>query len=295
MPDPDIFISYRRLDSGYFSQWLAAELKTKFGEHSIFIDARNIRDGDIWKSEIEGSLNSCRIVIVVIGRDWISTRDENGRRRIDLRDDWVRQEIELSLREKKKIIPLFIDDTPIPNLKALPSSIRSLLNAQAHRIHVGDILKQINEISSEIATFLGKRVDDTVHMPFPYLIGKIDPLDDDNLHRLTERLPGWEIVPRHDGKELTKKYLFESFEDVIHFMNTASRFISQYDHHPEWINIWRTLIVYLTTWDIGHKPTMLDVDVATYLDDLYKTYQRKVTKEDIIKLERERQDSEIKH
>jgi len=75
---------------------------------------------------------------------------------------------------------------------------------------------------------------------------------------------------------------FESFDDAIHFMSTASRFIDRIDHHPEWTNIWRTLIVYLTTWDIGHKPSMLDVDVAAYLDELYENnYRRRISKRDV--------------
>jgi pterin-4a-carbinolamine dehydratase len=85
-----------------------------------------------------------------------------------------------------------------------------------------------------------------------------------------------------------RRYTFESFEDAIHFMNAASRFISKYDHHPEWTNIWRTLIVYLTTWDIGNKPSLLDVDVAAYLDELHKSYQKKFTKEDAIQLAKEK-------
>jgi pterin-4a-carbinolamine dehydratase len=81
-----------------------------------------------------------------------------------------------------------------------------------------------------------------------------------------------------------RTFEFESFHDLIHFMNTAARFIDRIDHHPEWTNIWRTLVVYLTTWDIGFKPSMLDVDLAAYLDDLYKNYVRKISQQDITDL-----------
>ena len=65
-------------------------------------------------------------------------------------------------------------------------------------------------------------------------------------------------------------------------MNTALRFISRIDHHPEWTNIWRTLVVYLTTWDIGHKPSMLAVDVAAYLDGLFAAdYERKLSQREL--------------
>jgi hypothetical protein len=31
--------------------------------------------------------------------------------------------------------------------------------------------------------------------------------------------------------------------------------------------------VWLSTWDIGHKPSRLDIELALYLDELYKTFQ----------------------
>src|SRR6188472_2392261 len=102
---------------------------------------------------------------------------------------------------------------------------------------------------------------------------------------LEARLPTWRVVSRQSDKgekiELMRTFEFESFHDLIHFMNTAARFIDRIDHHPEWTNIWRTLVVYLTTWDIGFKPSMLDVDLAAYLDDLYKNYVRKISQQDI--------------
>jgi 4a-hydroxytetrahydrobiopterin dehydratase len=99
-------------------------------------------------------------------------------------------------------------------------------------------------------------------------------------------IPKWNIEEWHadnkDKIDFARDYMFESFDDALHFMNTASRFISLTDHHPEWTNIWRTVRVRLTTFDIGFKPTMLDVDLASYLDDLHESYQRKISKHDVI-------------
>jgi pterin-4a-carbinolamine dehydratase len=78
--------------------------------------------------------------------------------------------------------------------------------------------------------------------------------------------------------KVTRQFIFESFEDAIHFMATASRAIAKYDHHPEWSNKWRTVLVYLSTWDIGDKVSIIDIDVASYLNELYKNYQRNYVK-----------------
>jgi len=77
------------------------------------------------------------------------------------------------------------------------------------------------------------------------------------------------------ARELTRTYVFQSFEDCIHFMSTAARHISFTDHHPRWENVWINLTVSLTTWDIGGKPTYKDVRMAKYLDELFIAYIKK--------------------
>ena len=84
----DIFISYRRLDSAIFSQWLATQLRSAYGQDCVFIDTENIRDAAAWAHQVESSLKSSSLIIIVVGKSWLSISDEFGRRRIDLPDDW---------------------------------------------------------------------------------------------------------------------------------------------------------------------------------------------------------------
>jgi len=276
---PDIFVSYRRLDSAIFSQWLATQLQGAYGPACVFIDTENIRDADVWASKIAGSLNAASIVIVVIGKSWIAIKDEFERRRIDLPDDWVRREIETALQNNKTIIPLLIEGAELPAAEALPPSVVGLRDIQARSIGATTTAKDISELVKDIGTRLGKKPS-TVDVQYPMALLKIKPLDEENLQRLQIKLPAWRVVSRMSGSvekiELMRSYEFETFYDAIHFMNTAARFIDRLDHHPDWTNIWRTLVVYLTTWDIGHKPSMLDVDLAAYLDGLYTGYQKRL-------------------
>jgi len=282
---PAIFISYRRLDSAVFSQWLANQLRIAYGPDVVFIDTESIRDSELWATKIRGALTDAAITIVVIGRNWLSIRDEFQRRRIDLPDDWVRREIETSLEQGKTVIPLLIDGAELPIGAALPPSVAGIVEIQSRVIQPGNIAADIADFVRDIGGRLGK-TPSSVEINYPFPLLRVKALDGENLDRLASKLPEWRIVNRHTDKgervELMRTYQFESFEDVIHFMNTAVRFIARVDHHPEWTNIWRTLVVYLTTWDIGHKPSMLDVDVATYLDNLFSNnYQRKVSAHDL--------------
>jgi pterin-4a-carbinolamine dehydratase len=45
------------------------------------------------------------------------------------------------------------------------------------------------------------------------------------------------------------------------------------EHHPAWENIWRNVMVRLTTFDIGNQPSVSDIRLAEYLDELYRQYQ----------------------
>ncbi len=69
-----------------------------------------------------------------------------------------------------------------------------------------------------------------------------------------------------------RTYEFARFEDAIDFMAEATKHISVVQHHPRWENTWRTLRVWLSTWDIGHKPSQFDLDLAEYLDNLFGKY-----------------------
>src|SRR5258706_5332313 len=257
----DVFISYRRLDSAVFSQWLATQLRNAYGPQCVFIDTDNIREGEVWSEKCGPSLSDASILIVVVGKSWLSIKHEHKRRRIDREDDWVRLEIETSLREGKTILPLLIDGANTPTGDAVPRSIAGLLAIQARRINPEKIAKDILELVNDIGTRLGKKpVSTVVKYPTPLL--KIQPLSQENLQRLEIKLPAWRVVtrPGDSGEKtgLLRTYEFQSFDDAIHFMNTSARFIDRIDHHPEWTNIWRALVVFLTTWDISHPTSMLD-------------------------------------
>ena len=73
-------------------------------------------------------------------------------------------------------------------------------------------------------------------------------------------LVDWKItvsdIPGNEPKkrtELHRPFEFASFQDAITFMGAATPKISEIQHHPRWENLWRTVSVWLTTWDIGHN------------------------------------------
>lgn len=280
MQNPLVFVSYRRDDEGPASRFVKAELDKIFGSEHVFMDLDNIRKGDNWKNTIDANLEECNCLIAIIGKNWLRLQDENFIRRIDKKDDWVRKEIETALRRKIKIVPLLLGGT-LPQEQALPKSIQNLLENQGMSISA---LNWQNDISALIDFLINlgfKRKGTMVKFPDPKGKKNVFPLalSDNVLNDALKELIGWEItyalVPGQEPKEMqeiSKKYEFKSFEDVINFMNRTSPFISTMDHHPRWENIYQTLLIHLSTWDIGHKVSNLDIDLAIFFDREFEIF-----------------------
>ena len=48
------------------------------------------------------------------------------------------------------------------------------------------------------------------------------------------------------------------------------------NHHPRWENLWKTLRVFLTTWNIGHKISDRDIQLAKYFDSAYAEFPGRI-------------------
>jgi hypothetical protein len=129
-----IFISYRQEDAKPWALLLRKELAEVFGDEWVFLDKETLHAGN-WRAQIQAALNQCRVVLVVIGRQWLTITDETGLRRLDRPDDVHRQEIALALARKEvTVIPVRVDGVAIPRAEDLPTDIRSLNDQQSREL-----------------------------------------------------------------------------------------------------------------------------------------------------------------
>ena len=124
-----ILLSYRRADTGPTAGRLADRLKRRFGDRNVFIDVDNIPFGTDFRTHIQQTIESCDVVLVVIGQAWVGEKE--GRRRLDEAEDHLRIEVEAALQAGAIVIPVLVDRAAIPQVKDLPQSIKALpfLNA----------------------------------------------------------------------------------------------------------------------------------------------------------------------
>jgi len=279
-----IFISYRRADAAAEAGRLYSTILKDFGEDSVFMDTSSIKPGAPWSKEIKGALNAAQIVILIMGLEWLRISDEFGFRRIDKEDDWVRQEIEFSLENNKKVLPLLVKGAkPLP-ANVLPPSISALTERQAIEIRdtywdhdvklVLEQLKIVNGNSLKNNGSLGKVPSGVYPTPHPEIP---NPIGDEMLQiALDGSLSKWKKIvsplPEDSTKvriELYRQYQFKTFLDAISFMNQVAPGCDIDMNHPRLENVLKSVRIYLSTWDVNHQISDRDIQLAKYFDKAF--------------------------
>lgn len=136
----EIFLSYRRSDDPAATKLLQERLTSTFGDRAIFYDVETIPQGEDFVSFIDRTIRECKVVLVMIGPRWLDAGDARGRR-LDQPNDAVRTEIETALRLRKKVIPVLVNDTPMPNEDDLPVTIAALHRQNAAPLHTNQYFR----------------------------------------------------------------------------------------------------------------------------------------------------------
>ncbi len=129
---PNIFISYRRDDTGGHAGRLANALQTRFGRSHAFIDVETMSGGVNFEDAIREWLADCQVALILIGPRWLSLTEADGTRRIDADGDTVALEVETALREPGvTVIPVLVEAASMPSTDDLPPKLQPLSKLNA--------------------------------------------------------------------------------------------------------------------------------------------------------------------
>lgn len=147
-----IFISYRQVDSKAWALLLRGALVDAFGEGEVFLDKDNLHAGG-WNDQLRAALERSRVVLVVIGKSWLTLSDSRGPR-LAQADDVHRLEISRALLQSgTTVIPVLVDGAALPDRKELPEDIGTLVAQQAFALsdaaagRAVDLSRIIDEVS----------------------------------------------------------------------------------------------------------------------------------------------------
>jgi tetratricopeptide (TPR) repeat protein len=148
-----IFISYRKADTQAVVDHLAEKLKSVFGATAVFKDDRDLRAGERWPDRLEQEVLARAVLLAVIGPNWLTALDDDGRRRLDDPGDWVRREISTALNHGRRVIVLLVQSARMPTKRGLPADcpLQKLPDLQALPLRCGadfetDLAKLIEEL-----------------------------------------------------------------------------------------------------------------------------------------------------
>jgi hypothetical protein len=126
-----IFISYRRQDEPNFAGRLADRLSNLFGKDNVFIDVDSIGIGVNFVTAVEYSLSQCKVLLAIIGKEWLGVADVGGRHRLDDPGDYVRMEIATAFSRRIPVVPILVEGALMPEPSTLPESLVPLATLNA--------------------------------------------------------------------------------------------------------------------------------------------------------------------
>jgi hypothetical protein len=152
-PGGRVFICYRREDAGYPAGWLFDQVTARLGADRVFKDVDSIEPGDDFAEMITEAVQSCGVLLAVIGGRWLAAAGQDGRR-LDDPGDFVRLEIEAALARGVRVIPVLVDGARMPRPDQLPASLAPLARRQAielsHSRFSADLTGLLNILEREL-------------------------------------------------------------------------------------------------------------------------------------------------
>lgn len=87
-------------------------------------------------------------------------------------------------------------------------------------------------------------------------------LSGSELDEIIKNLQGWELK----DEKLQKSFKFSNFVEAFGFMTKMALEAEKINHHPEWSNVYNTVVVKLSTHDTGGI-TDYDIKLAKIIDN----------------------------
>ncbi|MEO6188410.1 MAG: toll/interleukin-1 receptor domain-containing protein [Ginsengibacter sp.] len=130
----NIFINYRVHDTAGETGRLVDKLKQNFASDQIFIDIDKIEPGVDFTKAISKSLESCDVMLAIIGPHWLGKTGDENASRIKNPNDWVKLEISSALQRDIRVVPVLVDGAELPEENELPVDLQPLLLRQSYEI-----------------------------------------------------------------------------------------------------------------------------------------------------------------
>jgi len=154
---PDIFISYRHEDTSGYAGRLYDQVSAHFGRDHVFMDVAAIEPGSDFVDTIEKKVATCDALIALIGKNWLTVKDEQNRVRLGSQGDFVSIEVAAALKRNVEVIPVLVGGAKMPLERELPKSLQLFSRRQALEISDVHFTRDVTDLIEALKRPAGTR------------------------------------------------------------------------------------------------------------------------------------------
>jgi hypothetical protein len=121
------------------------------------MDIDSVPLGIDFVDHVQQQISSCRAVIVMIGRQWLTIQDKRGNRRLHDPEDLVRLEIAAALTQKIPVIPVLVQNAPMPDRDDLPDDLRLFTRRNGIALRHDQWREGVARLLKELDPVMGKK------------------------------------------------------------------------------------------------------------------------------------------
>lgn len=143
---PDIFISYRRDDTSGYAGRLYDQIGSRVGADHVFMDVADIGPGSDFVEVIEKQVGTCDALLAIIGKNWLTAKDDQNQLRLGKAGDFVSTEIFAALKRNVEVIPVLVGGAKMPLERELPESLQPLARRQAVEVSDTHFARDVEDL-----------------------------------------------------------------------------------------------------------------------------------------------------
>ena len=262
LPDPKVFISYRREDTSAHAGRLYDSMAAEFGDSNVFMDV-DLAPGIDFVDRITDLVSACHVLIVVMGPHWATVTDDDGSVRISDPEDFVRLEVQIALRRADvTVIPVLVANAKMPDPDELPTDVRPLTRRNALELSDGRWRFDIDRLMSRLAELLADTttINETMTLRAEQPAGP----EVEETMVVDERL----VRAPSPARVITEGVLVAAVIGVIAggIANALPSNLSDLDQVLKRVGIWTPVAIGIAIWLIirfGHRDIVRDLLLAT--------------------------------
>ena len=117
-----VFISYRRSETAWAARAVFERLWREFPQR-VFIDLETITLGADFTQELDHHLEHCQALLALLGPRWLQEMADRAQHD---EPDYARLEVARALTKNVPVVPVLLDNTPMPKRRDLPADLQAL-------------------------------------------------------------------------------------------------------------------------------------------------------------------------